>query len=29
LPDLTTPEFLAELEKRVWEIFDREMQELI
>ncbi len=29
LPVLTTPEFLAELEKRVWEIFDREMQELI
>jgi len=29
LPDLTTPEFLVALEKRVWEVFDREMQELI
>jgi aldehyde:ferredoxin oxidoreductase len=29
LPKLTTPEFLAELEKRVWEVFDRELQELL
>ena len=29
LPDLTTPEFLAELETGVWEIFDRDIQELI
>jgi aldehyde:ferredoxin oxidoreductase len=28
LPALTTPEFLAELEKAVWDIFDRELQEL-
>ncbi len=29
LPKLTTPEFLAELETRVWEVFDRELQELL
>ncbi len=29
LPGLTTPEFLAELEQGVWDIFDREMQELL
>jgi aldehyde:ferredoxin oxidoreductase len=29
MPMLTTPEFLAELNEKVWEIFDREMRELL
>ena len=29
MPMLTTPEFLAELNEKVWEVFDREMQELL
>lgn len=29
LPRLTTPEFLAELEEKVWQVFDRELQELL
>jgi aldehyde:ferredoxin oxidoreductase len=29
MPRLTTPEFLIELEERVWEVFDRELQELL
>jgi aldehyde:ferredoxin oxidoreductase len=29
MPRLTTPEFLAELEEKVWQVFDRELQELL
>lgn len=29
LPVLATPEFLAELDQRVWAVFDRELQELL
>jgi len=29
LPNVTSPEFLTELHKRVWEVFDRDLQELI
>lgn len=29
MPRLTTPEFLAELDEKVWEVFDRELQELL
>lgn len=29
LPKLTSPEFLAALEKRVWAVFDRELQDLL
>jgi aldehyde:ferredoxin oxidoreductase len=29
LPNITTPEFIAELQKRVWEIFEPEMEGLL
>jgi aldehyde:ferredoxin oxidoreductase len=29
MPRLTTPEFLAELNEKVWKVFDRELQELL